>query len=399
VASERPFTGVQTAMYLSGNRAPADVSLAGFEGRWPVSVEEWREGAQAALDAAAWGYLEGGAGGEETMRHNREAFSRWRLRPRVLQNVAERSLGVEIFGRRLPAPLLLAPVGVQELFHPDADLASARAAAAFGVPFVASSVSSVPLEAIAEAMADAPRWYQLYPARSREVMASMLARAQAAGYGAVVVTLDTTMLGWRERDLRLGHLPFLAGKGLANYFADPGFRSLLARPPQEDVEAAIATFLAVFNNPAMTWSDLAFIRERWQGPLLLKGLTHPDDARRAREHGADGIVVSNHGGRQLDGAVAALDALPAVADAVEGRLPIFLDSGVRRGPDVLKALALGARAVLVGRPYIYGLATAGEAGVRRVIENLLGDLDLSLGLCGLDGVGGVDASLVAAAPT
>ncbi len=384
----------QVAIYMGGNRAPAEAGAHFKDGRWPVSPDEWRECARHALPDGPFGYLEGAAGGEETMRENRAAFSRWRLRPRMLRDVTQRDISVELKGRRLPAPFLLAPVGVQEILHADGDLASARAAASRGVPFITSTVSSVPMEAVAAAMGDAPRWYQLYPSRSREINESMLSRAQASGYEALVVTLDTTMLGWRERDLREGYLPFLQGKGLANYFADPAFCALLARPPAEDIGAAVAAFLNVYVHPGFTWQDLRFLRERWHGPLWLKGITHPDDARLAIDHGADGVIVSNHGGRQVDGAIAALDALPEIAAAVGDRLPLLMDGGVRRGADVLKALSLGARAVLIGRLYLYGLAAAGEAGVGRVIDNLRADVDLTLGLCGRRSIGDVDRSLV-----
>jgi lactate 2-monooxygenase len=386
----------QIAIYRGGNRVPAGALPPERlpDGRWPVSVEEWRERARATLADGPWGYVEGGAGAEDTMRANREAFQRWRLRPRVLRDVERRSLEVELFGRRLPAPLILAPVGVQSIVHPDAERAPARAAAAAGIPFVNSTVSSLPLEEVAACMGGAPKWFQLYPARNRDVMASMIERAQAAGYEALVVTLDTTMLGWRERDLRLGYLPFLEAAGVANYFTDPAFRALLPRPPAEDPQAAVLTFLAVYVNPGFTWDDLAFIRQRTRVPLLLKGITHADDAARAVAEGVDGIIVSNHGGRQVDGAVAALDALPEVCAVVAGRVPVLFDSGVRRAADVLKALALGARAVLVGRPYIYALAVAGEAGVGLVIRNLMAELDLTLGLCGLASVQDVDRDLV-----
>lgn len=386
----------QIQVYTSGNRVPEGAVQEGRlpEGRWPVSVEEWRDRARAVLADGPWGYVEGGAGAEDTMRANREAFYRWRLRPRMLRNVERRTLEIDLFGRRLPAPILLAPVGVQSIVHPDAERAPARAAAAAGIPFVNSTVSSVTLEEVAACMGDAPKWFQLYPARNRDVMASMIERAQAAGYEALVVTLDTTMLGWRERDLKLGYLPFLQAEGVANYFSDPAFRALLPKPPEEDPQSAVLTFLAVYVNPAFTWEDLKFIRERTRVPLLLKGITHPDDAVRALDYGVDGIVVSNHGGRQVDGAVAALDALPEVCAAVGGRVPVLFDSGVRRAADVLKALALGARAVLIGRPYLYAMAVAGEAGVRMVIRNLMAELDLTLGLCGLSSIAEVDRGLV-----
>jgi lactate 2-monooxygenase len=320
----------------------------------------------------------------------------------MLRDVSRRSLEVSLLGHALPAPVLLAPIGVLGILHPEAERAAGRAAAATGVPFVLSTVSSVPMEQVATAMdavrPGAARWFQLYPSRDREVTASLLARAERAGYSAVVVTLDTTMLGWRETDLRNRYLPFLTGQGLANYLTDPAFRALLARSPEEDPAAAVQAFLTTYVNPGFTWADLDFIRERTRLPLVLKGMLHPDDVRRAVAHGADGIVVSNHGGRQVDGAVAALDALPRVAAAVQRvageRVPVLFDSGIRRGADVLKALALGARAVLFGRPYAYALAAAGEAGVTHAVRCLVADLDLELGLCGRTRIAEVDRSLL-----
>ncbi|MDF1504676.1 alpha-hydroxy-acid oxidizing protein [Roseisolibacter sp. H3M3-2] len=365
----------------------------------PVSPEEWEAAARAALADGPFHYVAGGAGGDATVRANRDAFARRRLVPRMLRDVSRRDLSVELLGARLPAPVLLAPIGVLGILHADAEAAPARAAAAEGVPFVCSTVSSIPMERVAEAMEavrpGAPRWFQLYPARRRDVMASLLARAERAGYGAVVVTLDTTMLGWREADLRHRYLPFVRGEGLANYFGDPAFRASLAAPPEQDPRAAVQAFLGTYVHPGFSWDDLAFMRASTQLPLLLKGILHPDDARRALDAGADGVVVSNHGGRQVDGAVAALDALPRVADAVAGRAPVLMDSGVRRGADVLKALALGARAVLYGRPYAHALAAGGEAGVRHALRCLLADLDLTMGLCGCASTGEVDAGMLA----
>src|SRR5262249_14634418 len=288
----------------------------------------------------------------------------------------------ELLGRRLPAPVLLAPVGVQSMLHPDAELAVARAARSLGVPVVLSSVSSTPLEAVAEALGESPRWFQLYWPNDPALAASLVGRAERAGYGALVVTLDTYLLGWRERDLQLAWLPFAHGQGIANYLTDPVFRAALPAPPEQDPAAAARYFLQVATNPALTWADLAFLRRHTRLPVLLKGILHPDDARRAVEHGGAGVIVSNHGGRQVGGAVAALDALPAVAEAVAGRAAVLFDSGVRRGADVFKARALGAQAVLLGRPYCYGLAVGGEQGVREVLLNLMADVELTLGLAG-----------------
>src|SRR3954471_7625139 len=357
--------------------------LTGEKQAVPVPVAELEEAAAKVLKPEALDYVGGGAGGERTMRANLDAFDDWRIVPRMLRDVSQRDLRVELLGAKLSAPVILGPVGVQELIHADADLASARAAAALGIPFTLSTVSSRSIEEVANAMGEATRWFQLYWGRDREVTASMLQRAEKAGYSAVVVTLDTVMLGWRERDLKRSFLPFLAGKGLANYLSDPVFRSKLAQPTESHPEGAILLWTQLFSNNALTWNDLAWLRQQTKLPILLKGIQHPDDARRAVDAGVQGVVVSNHGGRQVDGAIGSLDALPGVVAAVEDRLPVLFDSGLRYGSDALKALALGAKAVLLGRLYIYGLAVAGEAGVREAVINFLADMDVTMGLCGI----------------
>jgi lactate 2-monooxygenase len=315
------------------------------------------------------------------MRANEAAFRRWRIVPRMLRDVAARDLSVTVLGTELPAPLGLAPVGVQTIVHPDGELATARAAAAVGLPMIVSTVSAAPLEEVAGA-AGGPKWFQLYWPADRELAASFLTRAERAGYRAIVVTLDTFLPGWKARDLQRAWQPVLHGVGIANYTSDPVFRARLAKPPEEDPQAAIGAFVGVFTNPRLTWEDLEFLRSRTTLPIALKGILHPDDARAAREHGIDAVVVSNHGGRQIDGSIASLDALPAIVDAVGGELEVLLDSGVRSGADVFKALALGADAVLVGRPYVWGLAVGGEAGVLAVLRGILAELDLTLGLSG-----------------
>jgi len=366
------FAGYQNEIYLRG--------IAGERPVHPLGWDELERAAEAALSPEAAGYLLGGASTEDTMRENLAAFRRRRIVPRMLAGVAERELACEILGTRMAAPVLLGPVGVQTIVHPEGELASARAAAAAGLPFVASTASSHPLEQVAEA--GGPRWFQLYWPCVPELTASLLGRAERAGYSAIVVTLDTTLLGWRPRDLQQAYLPFLQGIGIANYVSDPVFRASLARPPEEDQRAAVERFVEVFYNPGIAWEDLAALRELTRLPILLKGIVAPDDARRAREHGIDGVIVSNHGGRQLDGAIATLDALPGVVAAVGDELAVLLDSGVRCGADAVKALALGARGVLLGRTYMYGLAVDGEAGVHRVLRAFLADLDLALALSG-----------------
>ena len=370
------FDGMQyqTQIYLRG--------LTGQRSSVPISVLHLEERARRALAPSAWDYVAGGAGSEDTMRANRDAFRFWRIVPRMLRDVSRRDLSIELLGARLPAPLLLGPVGVQSIVHADAELASARAAASLNVPFVYSTAASRTIEQVAEVMGSAPRWYQLYWSRDPEIAASMVGRAERAGYSAVVVTLDTNILGWRPRDLDRAYLPFFQAEGVACFFSDPVFRRRLSAPPEHDPPAAIRLWGTLFGNSALQWDDLPFLRKHTRLPILLKGILHPEDAGRALSAGVDGIIVSNHGGRQVDGAIGALDALPRVVDAVKGRIPVLFDSGIRQGADVFKSLALGARAVLLGRLYIYGLAIAGEDGVREVVQNLLSDFDLTLALSG-----------------
>ncbi len=365
-----------------------EIYLHGLQGQIPpftTDATALGASARAHLDAGAFGYVAGAAGSGATHRANREAFDRRRLVPRMLTDATHRDLRTRVLGSTLPAPVLLAPIGVQSIVHPDGEPATARAAASLGVPTILSTASSHTLEQVAEAAGDGPRWFQLYWPNDDEVCASILARARRAGYSTLVVTLDTWTLAWRPQDLDQAYLPFIRGIGTAIPFSDPAFRAGLARSPEEDLQAAVLRWVATFTGTDRSWDRLPFLRRHWDGPIVLKGIQHPGDALRAAEAGMDGIVVSNHGGRQVDGAVASLDALPRVVEALDragSRMEVLFDSGVRTGSDVLKALALGARAVLLGRPYAYGLAHAGEAGVRHVLRSLLADLDLTLGLTG-----------------
>ena len=412
----------QTQIYVDG--------VAGARPKVPIDFDLLEDGARKAMSDEAFAYVRTGAGRERTMAANREGFERWRIVQRVLRDVSERDLGIELFGRRLASPLLLAPIGVLEMAHADADLAVARAAAQVGVPMIISNQASTPTEEIAGAMGEgAPRWFQLYWSTSNELVESLVGRAEDAGCEAIVVTLDTTMLGWRTRDLDLAYLPFLRGKGIAQYTSDPVFREMLSEPPPKDApepkpslpalktllevlsnypepmleglrsgeaRAAVQRFVQIYSRPSLTWKDLPFLRERTSLPILLKGIIDPEDARRALDAGVDGIYVSNHGGRQVDGAVGAVDALPGVVEAVDGEVPVLLDSGIRGGADAYKALALGATAVCIGRPYVYALALAGEEGVRELLHNYLADLDLTVGLAGHRTVEEIDAASLAA---
>jgi lactate 2-monooxygenase len=424
----------QRAIYVAG--------VGGHRPVVPVGEGELEKAAQAAMTPEAWAYVAGGAGRESTMDANRAAFQKWRIVPRVLRDVEKRDLSIELFGHKLPSPLLLCPIGVLGMVHRDADLAVAKAAAALRVPYIISNQASVPMEECAAAMGDAPRWFQLYWSRSNELVASFVKRAEACGCSAIVLTLDTTMLGWRPRDLDLGSLPFMQGQGIAQYTSDPVFRKELVgaslddarlgssiprasssdaptrdiKPPLNlqtiataleqkanypggllknlssgDPRAAVQRFMTTYSRPSLQWDDLKFLRQHTKLPILLKGVLHPDDAKKAVETGVDGLVVSTHGGRQIDGEIAALDALPAVAEAVNGKIPVLFDSGVRGGADVFKALALGATAVCLGRPYVYGLSVAGQKGVEEVIGNVLAEFDLTLGLAGCTNVKGIAA--------
>ncbi|MDR6863911.1 alpha-hydroxy-acid oxidizing protein [Phycicoccus sp. 3266] len=402
----------------------------------PTDSAELEARARAQMSPRAWAYVAGGAGEGATMRANREAFDRWRILPRMGAGHVDRDLSVDLLGRTLPTPLLLAPIGAAALAHRDSDLHIGRAAAATGVPYVLSNQGCSPMEEVVAVMGDSPRWFQLYWSTDEPLVDSLLRRAEASGAEAVVVTLDTTMLGWRPQDLNLGSLPFSQGIGIAQYTSDPRFREVVrervaaaaAGGGKADVQvtlgalrsllsisrehpgrtranlrspeprAAVETFLDIYSNPGLTWDTLATVKRRTSLPVLAKGVLHPDDARRAVEAGMDGIVVSNHGGRQVDGAVASLDALPGVREAVGPDLPVLLDSGVRTGSDVVKAIALGATAVLLGRSYVYGLALAGADGVRDVVANVVAELDLTLGLSGVGSVRDLSPDLLVPAP-
>ncbi len=422
----------QEAIYIGG--------VAGDKPAVPVDVAKLEAAARRKMSAEGYAYVAGGAGVESTVSENRQAFERWRIVPRMLKGVQERDTSVELFGHTLPSPFLLAPIGVLEMAHKEADLAVSRAAAAENVPFIFSNQASAPMERCAEVMDEVidnmtdrgagrtPRWFQLYYSRSADLVLSFVRRAEACGCAAIVVTLDTTLLGWRTRDLDLAYLPFLRGKGIAQYTSDPVFAQLLEQAPPAQRRGrvtfasiralwqmmrahpgtfrtnlrsgapikAVQSFIQGYSKPSLDWDDIAFLREQTELPLLLKGVLHPDDAKKALEYGVDGLIVSNHGGRQVDGSIAALDALPKIAEVVQGRVPILMDSGVRGGADLFKALALGATAVCLGRPYVYGLAVAGERGVREVIQNLKADFDLTLGLAGCKSVREIDRNSLSA---
>jgi lactate 2-monooxygenase len=386
----QPFANFQYEIYGTG--------LAGETPRLPVAVGALEAAARERLTPEAFGYVAGGAGSELTVAANLQAFEHWQIVPRMLRDVSVRDLRTSVLGTALAAPVLLAPVGVQSIVHPEAELAVARAAASQGIASILSTAASNTIEDVAEAAGSSPRWYQLYWPRERDLAASFVTRAGAAGYEAIVLTLDTWILGWRPRDLQHGYLPFLKGEGVANYFSDPVFRAALPGPIEQNFEAAIGHWAYQFSNPSVTWEDLAWLREQTDLPIVLKGILHADDATRAVQAGADGLIVSNHGGRQVDGGIGALDALQWVREAVGPDFPVLFDSGIRTGSDVLKALALGADAVCLGRPFVWGLGLGGQAGVEHVLRCLLADLELNLALSGSTTIDQLDPSCLVRAP-
>jgi lactate 2-monooxygenase len=370
------FNTFQYELYFAG--------MGGQVPDLPVTYDGLRERAREVLDAKAFAYVEGSAGAERTAAANRDAFGRWRFVPRMLTDVAERDLSVDLLGRTVPAPLLCGPVGVQSIVHPEGEKAVARGAASLGLPSVLSTVSSFPLEEVAEEAGDGPRWFQLYWPSEDAVTDSLVQRAADAGYEAVVVTLDTRLLAWRPRDLATAYLPFLHAEGLANYLTDPAFRAGLPEPNEgmDGTQAAVMRWISVFSDPGQTWEDLTRLCERSPLPVLVKGIQHPGDARLAIEAGVAGLV-----------------ALPGVVDEVGGEVPVLFDSGVRSGADVAVALALGARAVMIGRPWVWGLAIAGEEGVRHVLRSLLADLDLTMALSGLRNLDELTRDVLAPTPS
>lgn len=402
----------QREIYING--------IAGKKASVSISLSALEEQAKSVLPGNAFAYLAGGAGLESTVASNRSDFEKIRIVPRMLKDVSVCDTSTELFGSHLSLPLMLSPVGVLELAHPSADLGVALAASRLNVPFIFSNQASIPMEDVAKEMGDSTRWFQLYWSKSRDLVESFVRRAEACGCKAIVVTLDTTRLGWRTRDLDLAWLPFLEGKGIAQYTSDPVFQKLMDEPettsttkPRVTLHAiaalvkmtkaypgsgfiskllsgrprkAVQKFVSIYSNPAVTWNDLAFLRTCTKLPVLLKGILHPDDAKLAIDHGVDGIVVSNHGGRQVDGAISTIDALPAIVKAVSGRIPVLMDSGVRGGADMFKAIALGAKAVCIGRPYAYGLAIDGDNGVEQVLRNFMADFELTMALAGCKNV-------------
>jgi lactate 2-monooxygenase len=386
----QPLETYQDEIYLTG--------LSWAVPAYPTDLSALEDAASKVMTPRAFDYVAGAAGSGDSARENLAAFRRWRIVPRMLTDVSAPSYASTVLGTRLTAPFLLAPVGVLAIAHPDAEPAVARAAASADVPMILSTAASTAMEDVAAANGDGQRWYQLYWPKDRAFAASLLSRAAAAGFSVLVVTLDTRTLAWRPRDLDHGYLPFLHGIGIQNYLSDPVFQAGLARPVDVDPGAAVLRYTEIFGDMSLTWDDLPFLREHWHGPIVLKGVLSAADALRAADAGMDGVIVSNHGGRQVDGAIAALDALPAVAAAAGSRLAVLFDSGVRTGADMVKALALGAQAVLIGRPYVYGLGLGGEAGVRHVLRALRNEFELTMRLAGVPSLAELGPDLLQRGP-
>jgi lactate 2-monooxygenase len=374
----------QNAIYNAG--------LSGVIPKLPVDYATLEQRASAAMPPSVLGYVQGGCGDEFTQDNNAHAFRHWGMTPRMMVDCSKRDLSVELFGMRLPSPIFMAPVGVIGICTQDGhgDLAAARASAETGVPLMASTLSNDPLESVAGALGETPGFFQLYTPKDKALAESLVRRAEAAGYKGIVVTLDTWVTGWRPRDLNVANFPQLRGAVLMNYFSDPVFRAMLAKPPEEDGAAAVRQWAGVFGK-VLTWDDMAWLRSLTTLPLILKGICHPDDARRAIDAGADAIYCSNHGGRQANGGIAAIDMLPDVV-AAAGDVPVLFDSGIRSGSDVVKAIALGAPAVGVGRPYAYGLALDGAAGAAHVLRCLLAEADLLMAVNGWPTIADVRAA-------
>ena len=378
----------QTLIYGAG--------LSGVQPTLPVDFATLKARAEAAMPPSVLNYVQGGCGDEFTQDENARAFHHWGMVPRMMVDCTERDLSIDLYGRKLASPLFMAPIGVTGIVTQDqhGDLAAARASAMTGVPLCASTLSNDPLEDVKRACGDTPALFQLYTPRDKDVAASLVGRAEAAGYDAIVVTLDTWVTGWRPRDLNVSNFPQLRGAVLTNYFVDPAFRKLLAKAPEEDLRTAIGTWGATFGK-VLTWDDLPWLKSLTKLPIVLKGICHPDDARRAVALGVDAIGISNHGGRQLDAAPAPVEMIAPVRAAVGGAVPLIVDGGVRGGEDIMRCLASGADFVLLGRAFLYAAAALGGARGPAALIALLGDeLDRAMTQSGCRRIAEIDGALL-----
>jgi lactate 2-monooxygenase len=368
--------------------AKEDLLLKNIQGSkpFPICFEDLEKAVAKKLPAGPYGYIRSGAGGEQTLDNNRKAFTKYSIVPRFLTDVSAVDTSIELFGKTHPTPFLFAPVGMNQMAHEQGELAVVSAAQRLGMPYIQSTVSSYSLEEVAETAPAHTKWFQLYWSTNEEIAYSMAARAENAGFEAIVLTVDTVMLGWREEDVRNQFSPLKLGLARGNYMNDPIFTASLK---DDSFESYVEGVLANIFHPTLNWENVRELKSRLRVPLLIKGILHPEDARLAIEAGVDGIIVSNHGGRQLDGVIGSLDALPAIVKAVDHRVPVLLDGGVYRGIDAIKALALGASAVCIGRPFVYGLAYDGENGVYQVMQNLYSEFKVSMGLAGQRTVAGL----------
>jgi len=368
------FGGMQNEIYNAG--------LNGVLPEFPVDFATLEQRAQDALGPMLTNYVAGGCGDEHTQDSNSSAFHHWGMIPRMMVDCSKRDLSIDLFGHKYPTPFFMAPIGLNGEASQDrhGDIAAAQASAQTGIPFCASTLSNDPMEDVKQACGDTPAFFQLYTPKDKTLAQSLIHRAEEAGYSALVVTLDTWVTGWRPRDLNASNFPQLRGKVLQNYFTDPVFRSLLEKPPEEDLQAAIFTWAMTFGQ-VLTWEDMEWFKSITNLPIVLKGICHSDDAKRAVDSGADAVYCSNHGGRQANGGIATIDLLEDVVKA-SGDVPVLFDSGVRSGSDAVKALALGARAVGIGRPYTYGLALGGAKGAAFVLKSILAEADLMMAVNG-----------------
>lgn len=353
---------------------------------FPICFDDLEKAVVDKIPAGPYGYVRSGAGGEESLRNNRNAFTKYSIVPRFLTDVSNPDTSIELFGKKHPTPFLFAPVGMNKMAHEYGELAVVRAAEKLEMPYIQSTVSSYSLEEVATVAPNHTKWFQLYWSTNEEIAYSMAVRAEAAGFEAIVLTVDTVMLGWREEDVRNQFSPLKLGLARGNYVNDPVFTASLK---DDSFEAYVEGVLANIFHPTLNWDNVRELKRRVNVPVLIKGILHPEDARLALEVGVDGIIVSNHGGRQLDGVIGSLDALPSIVEVAGGHVPVLLDGGVYRGIDALKALALGATAVCIGRPFVYGLAYAGEHGVYQVMQNLYNEFKVSMGLAGQRTIAGL----------